>query len=165
MAEVTTSIVVQFSTTGSSGILTAEIDSREAGFNSGKTSFQPGDQPAFLIYKSADVTIQSIEPSAGNIADLGAGLEPIEELLTFANATEATLQKPISGALTYKWLGNNLGAPVVVGDNLIRVPTKGVGVLKVNYNAPWLAKRLSGLPTVLNGETEYSVLIVITGTK
>lgn len=163
MGQITTSIVVQFTTTGASGILTAEIDSRETGFNNGKTSFQPGDAPAFLIFKSSDVTILTVEPSAGTIADLGTGTELIEETLTFANVTEANLSKPITGGLTYKWLGNNLGVPAIVGDNLVRVPTVGVGVLQVSYQAPFEARRLSSLPTVLNGETEYSVLVVITG--
>lgn len=165
MSSVTASIVVQFTSEGAAGLLNAEIDSREDGFNAGKTSFQPGDSPAFLIFKSSDVNIVSIEPSAGNIASLASGLLDVEEFLTFANKTEANLSKPISGALTAKWLGNNLGVPQVVGDNLVRVPTQGVGVLKVSYKAPFLARRLSGLPSVLNGETEYQVLILITGER
>jgi len=161
--QITTSIVVQFSTGGSSGILTAEIDSRADGYNKGKTSFVPGDSPAFLIFKSSDVEIISIEASAGSIGNLVSGTLEVSELLQFANVDEATLQKPITGGLTYKWLGNNLGVPVMVGDVKVRIPTKGVGILKVDYNSPFLARQLSGLSTTLNGETEYSVLILITG--
>jgi hypothetical protein len=163
MSVVKTSIVVQFTTAGE-GSLSAEIDSRPEGYNGGRTSFVPGDSPVFLIFKTSNVTIISIEPSAGVIAGpLGTGTVPVEDMLSFAKETEASLQKPITGALTSKWLGNDLGTPTVVGEQKVRVPTVGVGVLKTNYNSAFTAYQLTGLPTVLNGESSYEVLILITG--
>lgn len=165
MAEVTATLVVDFNVGDSGGKLIAEIDARPDGFNGGKTSFAPGEQPVYLIFKSAEVVIDSQTPSAGSIAALAplTGLFAMEEILDFADATEATLQKPVYSGLTAKWLGNSLGTPVLVGDSKLVAPTKGVGVLKVNYNAQFLAYRLTNVPVKLNGETNYHVLIVIKG--
>ncbi len=161
---VTTSLVVQFDATNSSGKLAAEIDSRPAGYNNGKTSFAPGDQPAFLIFKSADVTIDSVVPSAGAIADLVGGTITVEEMIEFADTDTASLSKACdSGITTSKWLGTSLGAVTLVGDSQLVAAVKGVGVLKVTYQARFVAKRLVSVPAVLNGETTYEVLIVITG--
>lgn len=162
MSEVTASLVVQFAGDGA-GILQAEIDSRPAGYNNGRTSFVPGDQPAFLVFKSVNVEVTDVTPSAGNIVALGTGTMQVSELLQFANADEVTLSKPYHSGMVAKWLGTSLGSVALVGDSKLRSASKGVGVLKVTYNARFLAYRLSGVPTVLNGETEYEVLIVVTG--
>jgi hypothetical protein len=164
MSVVKTSIVVQFTTADAGGHLSAEIDSRPDGYNKGNTNFVPGDSPAFLVFKSSNVTIVSVEPSAGSIVSLAGGNFLVEnEMMHFAKETEASLGKPITGALTSKWLGNDLGAVTVVGDMKVRVADTGVGVLKTSYNSPFLAYRLTGLPTTLNGEASYEVLILITG--
>jgi len=163
VAEVTASLVVQFRNQAA-GILQAEIDGRPNGYNKGRTSFVPGDSPAFLVYRSAGVTIDAIELSAGNLLVLAPVLVDVEEFLTFARADEATLSKPYHSGMVAKWLGNNLGSAALVGDTVLRLADKGVGVLKVRYQARALAYRISGLPTVLNGETEYQVLAVISGT-
>lgn len=161
---VTTSLVVSFTRSGNGGgILSAEIDSRQDGFNSGNTSFAPGNQPAFLIFKSSDVEIDEITPSAGEISDLGTGTMSVTEIIKFANVAEATLSKPVASGLTVKWLGNDLGAVTLVGENKLVVAAPGVGVLKVTYNAAFLAKKLVNVDNPLNGETEYEVLIYIEG--
>ena len=162
MAEVTASVVVQFRNE-SAGMLQAEIDSRPAGYNGGRTSFQPGDSPAFLVYRSSNVVIHEIEVSAGSIGELAPVLVDVVDILSFAKADEVTLSHPVYASLTYKWLGQSLGIPVAVGDTKLRVPAKGVGVLKVSYKAYALAFQFSGLPSVLNGESEYQVLAVISG--
>lgn len=162
MAEVTASLVVQFRNEAA-GMLQAEIDSRPGGYNGGRTSFQPGDSPAFLVYRSANVGIYDIEVSAGNIVELAPVLVDVVDYLTFAKSDEATLSHPYYASMTAKWLGNSLGSPVLTGDTKLRVPAPGVGVLKVAYKAYALAFRFSGLPSVLNGESEYQVLAVITG--
>ena len=163
MAVVKTSIVVQFTTADGGGHLSAEIDSRPEGYNKGITSFAPGDSPAFLVFKSSNVTIVSVEPSAGTITTLAGGSLLVEEMMHFPKETEASLQKPISGALASKWLGNDLGTVIVVGDLKVRVANTGVGVLKASYNSAFLAYRLGGLPVKLDGESNYEVLILITG--
>jgi hypothetical protein len=162
MSEVTASLVVQFRNEAA-GMLQAEIDSRPGGYNGGRTSFQPGDSPAFLVYRSANVGIYDIEVSAGNIAELAPVLVDVVDFLSFPKTDEATLSRPYYAGMTAKWLGNNLGSPTLVGDSKLRIPAAGVGVLKVAYKAHALAFRFAGLPSVLNGEAEYQVLAVITG--
>jgi len=162
LAEVTATLVVQFRNEAA-GVLQAEIDSRPAGYNNGRTSFVPGDSPAFLMFKSTNVEILSEEVSAGTLATLAPGLLSVTDFLQFANADEASLSKPFHSGASYKWLGNNLGTPTIVGDTKVRLAAKGVGILKITYNSAFLARRFAGLPTILNGETEYSVIAVITG--
>lgn len=167
MGTVTTSIVVQFSQ-GNSGILTAEIDARETGLNGGKTSFLPGDTANFLVFKSDDVTIDSVDCSLGplRITPLGLGLYQVgdtgeEEWLSFANAVEADLSKPFHSDFVYEWYGNNLGTPAIKGNKVV-VPTKGIGMLKVKYKAQYRAYALSS-PSSVNGKTDFQVLVVVTG--
>lgn len=162
MAEVTTSLVVQFRNEGA-GSLIAEIDGRPGGYNNGRISFVPGDQPAFLVYRSFNVSIVELLSSVGTIVPLAPVIVPVVDYLHFAKADEAQLSKPYFSGMTAKWLGNNLGAVTLVGDQTLRVAAAGVGVLKVAYNARALAYRFNGIPTVLNGETTFEVIAVITG--
>ncbi len=149
----------------SSGLLQAEIDSREAGLNSGRTSFIPGDQPGFLIFKGERVAVDNVRPSAGNIVSLAAGNMDVSETLSFAGTQEARLKYPTAAILSYKWLGNNLGVPVLIDEATVSVPVEGVGLLMVTYQTAFLARRVSGVPAVINGETEYDVLVLVEGSQ
>lgn len=167
MATVTTSLVVQFSN-GNNGILTAEIDAREAGLNGGDTSFSPGDIAYFLVFKSPDVVLDLITSSIGSaaITSMGVGNYIVgdtgeEEWLSFADAKEADLSKPYSSGFEYEWFGNNLGVPVVQGNKVV-VPSKGVGMLRVKYNSQYTAFGLSS-PSNINGETDFNILVFIKG--
>jgi hypothetical protein len=151
-------------TAGQSGLLAAEIDSREDGYNAGRTQFAPGDQPALLIFRSTGVTLDSVRPSAGNIAPLASGTMTVEETLAFADSAEATLRYPTNTLTSWKWLGNDLGTPEIVDELTLRVPAAGVAELRVVYETTFDARRLSGVPAVLNGETEYDVLVLVEGT-
>lgn len=162
---VTASLVINFNANGANGILAAEIDGRADGYNKGKTSFAPGEDPAFLVFKSDDVTIDSVIPSAGSIATLTGGVMSVTDTLQFADTDEATLSKPYESGFTSKWLGTSLGAVTRVGATKLVAANRGVGVLKVTYNTRFYAYRLSNVPNPLNGETEYIVLIVISGTQ
>lgn len=170
MSEVTVSLVASFDNSNG-GQLSAEFDARPTGFNKGVTSFKPGDSPAFLVYKSSDVEIETIKtsidqlpPTDAHIQSLGAGVIEIKEDIQFSNTAQGNLQKPFYNNWSYKWLGNNLGVPVPL-ENSVTVDSAGVGILRVTYNALFLAYRLTGVPNPLSGETSYSVLIVITGTR
>lgn len=164
MGEITTSLVVEFTTGEEDGLLTAEVDGFETGLNGGDTSFVPGDSPGFLIYKSSNVIIDSITPSVGSISNLGSAFtpEPIEDFLTFTDSRTASVNKPIYSGFTSKWLGNNLGA-VTRSEVNVTAANNGVGVLKVSYNSFYSQHRLTNVPTVLNGETSFPVVIYIIG--
>lgn len=165
MGAITTSLVINFDAGDSDAILTAEVDGFTNGLNNGNTQFVPGDTPGFLIYKSSNVVIDSITPSAGTISNLGSGFTPAGELqddLIFTDKQTAPPSKPIFGGFSSVWLGNNLGAPTYT-ETLVKVPNAGVGVLRINYLSFYTKHRLTNVPTVLSGETEYSVVIYIVG--
>jgi hypothetical protein len=149
----------------SSGMMSAEIDSREDGYNKGRTQFLPGDQPALLIFKSDDVEVQAVTPSAGNISQLAGGTMEVEETLQFAGSDEATLRYPTAALTSWKWLGRDLGTPELANEITVRVPAAGVAMLMVTYDTTFEARRLSGIPAQLAGEDTYDVLVVVDGTQ
>lgn len=159
---VTTSIVVEFDSGGADGILSAEIDSREDGYNSGDTSFSPGDQPVILVFKSDNVAIDAMDVSAGELVSLGSGTLETTEILTFANVREAGFAKPVASGFTSKWLGRNGGA-ITRTQTKVKVPADTVAALKATYTSDFTAYRLINVPVVLDGETSYSVVIYISG--
>lgn len=159
---VTASLVVQFGDTDSEQYtLQAEVDARDDGFNKGVTQFLPGDSPAFLVYKSPELTL-SFEQSTGNRSSLGSVTIPQEEFLVFANENTAQLSKPPEGSVTLKRLAGVSGA--VLNRQEVRIPEKGVAVYKATYNARAYAYRMTGIPTSLQGETSFPVVVVIIGT-
>lgn len=162
--EVTATLVVNFDGGSNGGHLSAEVDARPDGYNTGRTSFVSGDEPAFLVFMSSDVTVDSIEPSAGSIEALGTGVMEVSEDLSFADVAEADLSKPFYNGMSAKWLGNNLGVPTI-SENKVTIPAAGVGVLRVTYNALFTAHRIADVPYPLNGERTFPVLVVISGTR
>jgi len=170
MAEVTTTLVVNFQVggSGSGSVLTAEVDGRSDGFNGGKTTFGPGDSPVFLIFKTTNVTITSVTVSAGVVTPLGQGNFFVEQDLQFSNQDNVSLTKPINGSFqTQKWLGNDLGALTLIGETSVKAADAGgnnPGVNRVTYNSFYRAYRISNVPFPLNGETEFPVLAYIQGT-
>lgn len=160
---ITTSIVVNFEPGDDGGMLSAEIDSREDGFNKGETSFRPGDSPAFLIYKSSNVSITDMITSYGSLTNLGNGKSDESELIAFENTREVAPKKPISSNFASKWLGNDGGVIQQLETNIV-VPDKVVAVAKIDYKSSFDAYRLTGVPQSLNGETTFNIVIYIAGT-
>lgn len=144
--------------------LSATIDSRPAGLNVGKTTFLPGETAYILIYKSSNVVITATDTSAGSLSLGGAILVEQSEEVQFADATSGSLNVAAMGGITsYTWMGRDLGSPVLSSDaTTITVPTKGVGILKVNYFAEAIVCSLVS-PLTVNGFTDFSILALITG--
>lgn len=170
MAEVTTTLVVNFSSgTGEKGVLRAEIDGRDDGFNLGNTRFGAGDQPVYLIFRTTNVVVTSQIPSFGNVAFHASGEVDVEQVLTFANTREAQLSQPaIPGSIVTKWIGTNLGNLTLQDDEItVLADLTGVAVAKVAYKATFEAYRLTNVivPDPVHGESEFSVLIFITGER
>jgi len=163
-----TTIQVSFSTPGadaySNAHLSAEIDSREGGLNAGKTSFAPGDDVYILVYKSSNVEISSVAVSAGSCSGQGSVNVSTTEDVIFADSVESSLGKPCAGGLTsQKWLGNNLGAISLGSDQTtLTIAAKGVGVAKVGFDSTALVYKLTS-PTTLDGETDFTILVMVVG--
>lgn len=83
----------------------------------------------------------------------------------FEDADTASLAVPArSGIASMVWYGRSLGSLSLQSDKVTaRAASKGVGVVKVSYEALALVYALSS-PATLNGETDFSILAIIKGT-
>jgi len=162
---VTASLVVDFSDGAQDGLLQAEIDSREDGFNQGKTSFIPGDDAYFLVYLGSNTALKTVAATLGAVSLVQtAGREVEPETVQFTEQQrEATLGYPVSGGLSVSWMGANPGAAQLRGDNQLVLPSPGLGIARVTYKTTFRVYRLSNLPSTVNGKGDYSVLIALTG--
>lgn len=137
--------------------LQADLDSEA---NDGETRFLFGSKAYYRIFKSpTDLVVAQVQ-SAGVITDEGNGTDEITEYITFANTNRGRIGYPLESVVSAEWLGNDLGALSYVG-NIVTSSQVGVGVLKVVYNVIFTRHSISANA---EGETEYAVLIYITGT-
>lgn len=160
-------IRVQFGTqdeSGTSGHLSAEIDSRPDGLNGGRVSFNPGETVYILVYKSDNVSITDTISSAGSLSAHGSAVVTITDELMFEDDDTAQLSRPAMSSLSQSvWYGRNLGNITLQSDKItVKASSKGVAVAKVTYETQALVYALSS-PTTLNGETDFSILALIKG--
>lgn len=162
-------IRVQFGTAdaegGTSGHLSAEVDTRPNGLNGGRSSFSPGETVYVLVYKTDNVTLSETICSAGSLSAQSTTLVTRTEEVMFEDTDTTTLPVPAHGALTgTTWYGRALGALTVQADRTtVKAAVKGVGVAKVTYQALAHVYALAS-PASLNGETDFSILAIIKGT-
>lgn len=163
MGIISTSIVVNFGDT-EQGMLKAEIDSRTDGFNNGETSFAPGEIVAFLVYSTPNVTVNNPVVSLGSTQEISSPITIAkEEFINFEDAKKGTPSFPIMSGFTYSWIGTSLGTVTVNSQREVSVATKGVAVLKINYNTQAIPWRLTNIPTSVNGITTFPVVVFISG--
>lgn len=165
---VTTSIVVQFSTTEGEGVLLVEVDDRETadgGLNGGKTSFLPGDTVFLLMYKTSNVVIDAAVTSLGSLSPGTTITIAKTEDIIFANEQEASTRYPVVSGFTYEWIGADNGAVSLVGETSLRIPapatgTYTAGVCRINYNTTAQVYTLAH-----SAETypEYSIVVLFVG--
>lgn len=161
---VTASLVVQIGDDAAGqGLLRAEIDGREDGFNNGETNFVPGDTPHYLVYTGASTVVTQHVSTLGAISSLGRRTREVEEVVTFADAREASVGYPVRSGLSVDWMGASPGAVQLKGEDRLVLPEKGIGVATVTYTTEFEVFRLSNLPGTVNGKADYSVLIVLVG--
>ena len=131
---ITTSIVINFNAQTDS-ILKAEIDDRttaEGGYNGGGTSFVPGDEPAFLLYKSDNVTVLAKLVSEGTLQTLGTPTIRKTEQLQFANEKSASLSYPYVGGFTVVRASPGMPTGTLNGNNYV-LSSQAVGIVEVSY--------------------------------
>lgn len=171
MASVVANLVVNFSLgEGDGGVLQLELDSRDDGYNNGSTTFTPGQKVYYLLTKTPDVNIIDHLSTAGIITYVTSEVIEEEEIVTYAGASSANTQYPIHGAYATKWLGRPGASNVVLtSPNTLSLKdsagddAEGLGVLHVTYTHVVDVYLLSGLPSSLNGEEEYTVIVYVTG--
>jgi len=163
MASQNATIRVVFGTDFSAGDhLSAELDSRTDGLNNGLTSFNPGDTAYILVYKTPNVTITEATVSAGSIADAGTAVVELEEDVFFEDSNTASLNKPADTISSVTFYGRNLGNVTLLDPLTIKADDKGVAVAKVKYVTTAQVAALTSPPT-LDGETNFSILVLIKG--
>lgn len=145
------------------GALKLEIDDREDGLNGGDTSFSPGDNAYFFLFKDETVTLLTTRPlvTAGGVtaASPATGIKAVDENITFSNTDTGSLGYPPDGAVTMEWLGrsyelsgttfrSNTALPEVNGSELSMAGGKKVfGLLKCTYNSTGSLWKLLNVPT------------------
>ena len=92
-------------TDGGQGVLKLDIDDREDGGNAGDTSFAPGDDVYYFLFKDTNVTVLDHVTTAGGFSGQGKGTKEIDENISFSNSDTSSLGYPPQGSVTMKWLG------------------------------------------------------------
>lgn len=163
MAEVvvaTLNISFDSTETTATGNLKLEIDDRADGLNSGNTSFKPGDDAFYFLFKDDNVDVVQHMVTAGGTtpASPSSGTKAIDENVQFSNSDTGSLGYPPDGGVTLKWLGRsyeitgtevkaNTALPEVDGSELKMANGKKVaGVLNCLYNSTGTLHKLSGVP-------------------
>lgn len=167
---ITTSLVIRFQTTdgqdASNAILTAELDNRETGLNDGKSVFLYGDSPAYLIYRTSNVSYTQ-DTTAGSVQYVETGQIEVIETIQFVAETESRLSKPPLGPVTFTLVagkGIDVSALTVSGTKVTSL-TEGLAVVKAQYYTQYEAYRLIGVtdPNIPDLE-DYEVIVYILGT-
>lgn len=147
----------------SQGILKLEIDDREDGLNGGDTSFAPGDDAYFFLFKDDTVTLITTMPksTAGGVSGAGSGVKAVDENISFSNTDTSSLGYPPDGSVTMEWLGRAYELkgtellpystlPEVNGSELkISGGKKVVGILHCTYSSVGSLWKLSSVPADL----------------
>jgi len=145
------------------GHLSAEVDSRPEGLNQGKSSFLPGDTAWFLVHASRNVTVDTPIASAGSVLSARVGSVSRTDDVFFENATTATLSVPADGIQKVTWFGTDLGSVSLGSDQLtVTASRSGVAVARITYSTSPKAYGVKS-PTQLNGSTDFSILVLVTG--
>ena len=164
---VTANITVSFGADGGAagdGHLSAEVDNRATGLNGGNTQFEPGDTAYFLVFRSDNVRIDSVQSSAGSIIGATVGTVTREEDLSFADVDSATLRVPASGITSIIWLGRSLGGLSLQADGVtVKTSARGVGVARVTYTAKNVHAYGLAAPSSVAGLTDFSILVFVAG--
>lgn len=157
MASTTTTIsfVTQL-LSGAEGGIAIDLDEVK---NNKKNQFASGETVFFRVYTSP-LTMQIDKASSSGVVSIGASSSSdITETVIFANEKTANLRYLANSIKSFRWFGNNLGTPVVNG-NQITIPAAGIGALEVIYNATHREGNLSGV-TIPAGVKEFPVVVVI----
>ena len=164
MAELSTTIVVQFSDDDTEGgYIAAEVDSRADGLNDGNTSFVPGDIIFFLVFLNSKTDVEQVITSGGSVNLSSSFNIQYEEFVTFDNKRGASIAHPALAINSFEWYGNNLGNITIANDEVsLIIGEKGVGVAKVTYTSKVYAYDLAS-PLVMNGETKFQIVVVVIG--
>lgn len=140
------------------GTLKLELDDRVDGLNGGETSFGPGDDAFYFLFKDSNVTLVEHLATAGGIGSAGDGTKTIDENVTFTNSDTGSLGYPPASTVTLSWMGRSyevIGTQVKPNTELPEVTRselkmangkKVIGILNCQYDTTGSLYKLSGVP-------------------
>lgn len=135
---ITATAMVTFDAGGSSSEhLSAQIDDRANGLNAGKTSFKPGDSPAFLVWCSVPANL-AVEAAGGNVHPAGAAItshnQDVADYLQPGDAEiEIQISPPARGLPTMVFELGSSGITTVAG-TVLRNGSIGSVILRRTVN-------------------------------
>jgi hypothetical protein len=138
-----------------SSTIAVELDTAK---NGNKSQFASGDTVHLKIYTSPLTMPISAASSAGAVTIGQTATGDITEILTFANEKAGNLRFLGNSITSFRWFGNNLGAPVLNG-NQVTIPAAGIGALEITYKASYREGNLSGV-SIPAGLNEFPVVVV-----
>lgn len=149
------------------GVLKLEIDNRSNGINGGDTSFEPGDDVGFFMFKDSNIDIIAGPTStSGGIttAQPSSGSKQLDEFISFSNSDSGSLGYPPSSGVDLEWMGRvyrifedadgRTRAVPYTNPPLpnrrysqLKMPDNVAGVLRAKYTATGSLHRLRSVPT------------------
>lgn len=155
------------------GSLKLEIDDRPEGGNDGETSFKPGDDVVYFLFKDSNVEILEHFVTAGGISPATAkagNTKVIDDFVAFTNSSTASLDYPPSSGVTRSWMGkcytiakdgtvtSNATLPDVEYSELSMPNNKNVaGILRCKYTTTGDLYKVSG---VAKDVTEIMIMAI-----
>ena len=176
---VTSNFTVNFSIAGD-GLLKAEVDNRDPkdGGTNLSTSFKPGDDVMWLLFKTPDVIVEDMMSSHGTLSLQSSGVTDylVEDYISVAGDTSASLSYPFAASWSAEWVGDggiqpNIKPPSAGDSEITFEPLNSdaykqygaVGVIKVSYLASYDLYKLAHTP--FPGLKEYPIVVFVVGTK
>jgi len=148
MAQVTTSVTVSFGSGASSdsgqNAFSAEIDSREDGYNKGNTNFYPNDTVYILLYKGPNVGSVTQATSSGSVSQYTTATVEKKETFSMSNSRELRTSVPVAGNFSVTWYGTTQTL-TQQGENLYVTATPITACGEVTYDAVAQVYALSGV--------------------
>lgn len=159
VTQVTASVTIGFGTASTaSPSFSAEVDSREDGYNSGKSQFAPGDTVYILLYKSTDITLgPSPVATSGGVAQTATITIDVTEDVSLAYETEFSISKPIANGTTpvFTWYSAVPAGLTKTSETTYSVAAKSIAVGKIDYKATAQVWALTGV------DVSYPAAVVV----
>lgn len=168
MTNPASNVTIQFSSPGGSdpggdsGLdLSLELDSEynASVYGQTKSAFAPGETAYLRLTPGGGA--YTMASSAGTVGRAASNVPyPVEDDLTFANETAASLSDDPLNTVAWEWLGRSGGTPLFDGRN-VSVASPVTAVLHCEYNAKGDRLRLTVTSADMAGRDELPVVVSV----
>ncbi len=138
-------------------------DRRLDGPNQGRTRFFPGETAHVVLTPGSAAAGMAVTASTGERLPGCPTVWQQTEDVAFRASNQAQLTIPTAGIVSFLWLGNGLGDPVVQGDGItLVVPVVGTAVARITYEVVAMDYTVP-IPQPLAGQDPSPVLVTAVG--